>query len=176
MNYKIIATSRGDMAVAFDEEAVVGLVLPFAETSSLKQWVLDHWPNYQEREALPETLKQLEDLLHRYFDGEEVEFVGIPVKTPGKTEFQQSIYHALRQLKRGETVSYGELGERVGRSGVARAVGSCMANNPIPLLIPCHRVLPSSGKLGAFSAEGGPAMKIWMLRLEGADAAGRLTV
>ncbi|MGH6808763.1 MAG: methylated-DNA--[protein]-cysteine S-methyltransferase, partial [Ensifer adhaerens] len=67
----------------------------------------------------------------------------------------------------GETVAYGELAVMAGRPGAARAVGSAMATCPVPILIPCHRVLAAGGKVGGFSAPGGSTSKIRMLELEG---------
>ena len=69
--------------------------------------------------------------------------------------FDAAVYEALRRVPAGETVTYGELAERVGRPGAARAVGRAMGDNPWPILVPCHRVVGADGKAGGFSAPGG---------------------
>lgn len=81
------------------------------------------------------------------------------------TEFQQAVWRELSRVKPGVTLSYGELAERVGRPGASRAVGGAMARNPLPIFVPCHRVLASTGKLGGFT--GGLDTKARLLAHEG---------
>ena len=91
-----------------------------------------------------------------------------PVDLGGLTAFRRRVLMALRKITRGKTISYGALAERVGSPGAARAVGSACANNPVPLWVPCHRVLAGGGKLGGFS--GGLDVKRALLALEGHTA------
>jgi methylated-DNA-[protein]-cysteine S-methyltransferase len=84
---------------------------------------------------------------------------------PHGTDFLRKIWTAMRQIPYGQTVTYGELAEQVGSS--PRAVGRACGHNPLPILIPCHRVLGSDGKLGGYSGEGGIETKTALLRLEG---------
>ncbi len=83
-----------------------------------------------------------------------------------RSAFQRSVYEACRAIPYGQTRSYGQLAREVGAVGAARAVGNCMAANRIPLVVPCHRVVPASGRLGRFSAPGGVAMKRRLLKME----------
>jgi len=92
---------------------------------------------------------------------------GVPIDLPRATDFRKRIYGVLRRVRPGRTLSYGELAAKAGRPGAARAVGAAMAANPLPLFIPCHRVLTSDGRFGGFTAEGGVALKERMLRHEG---------
>lgn len=87
-----------------------------------------------------------------------------PVDLAGLPAFRKRVLTALRKVARGKTISYGELAARVGSPGAARAVGSACANNPVPLWVPCHRVLAGGGKLGGFS--GGLDVKRALLALE----------
>mgnify|MGYP006284244237 CR=1 FL=1 len=80
--------------------------------------------------------------------------------------FQQSVWRLLLKLQPGETVTYGRLAERLGKAGSARAVGRAVANNPVSVLVPCHRVLPSGGGTGRYA--GGAARKKALLETEGA--------
>lgn len=82
--------------------------------------------------------------------------------------FHRKVYRVLCRVPAGKTITYAELARRVGSPKAARAVGQAMAKNPFPIIIPCHRVVPSSGKLGAYSGRGGVATKRALLRLEGA--------
>jgi methylated-DNA-[protein]-cysteine S-methyltransferase len=88
-----------------------------------------------------------------------------PVDLAGLPAFRRRVLTALRKVGRGQTISYGALAARVGSPGAARAVGSACANNPVPLWVPCHRVLACGGKLGGFS--GGLDVKRVLLALEG---------
>ncbi len=103
----------------------------------------------------------------RYFAGERVDFTPITLDLSGVDPFRRAIYEALRQVGFGETVTYGELATRAGSPGTAQDVGVAMARNPVPLIIPCHRVLAAGGKLGGFSAPGRTQAKERMLALEG---------
>jgi O-6-methylguanine DNA methyltransferase len=84
-----------------------------------------------------------------------------PVLLPDGTPMQQSVWRELQSIKRGQVITYGELAKRVGKPRAARAVGQACGANPIPLFIPCHRVLAASGGIGGFS--GGLAWKEWLL-------------
>jgi len=90
----------------------------------------------------------------------------IPYVDPTRTPFQAAVIRACRQIRPGETITYGDLAIRAGSPRASRAVGSCMARNPLPLLIPCHRVIAADGGLGGFSAATGIDMKVRLLRLE----------
>ncbi len=94
------------------------------------------------------------------FDHVELDFEGVP-------PFHAKVYRALRQVPAGSTVSYMQLAALTGSPGATRAVGTAMAKNPWPLLVPCHRVLGEGGRLGGFSAPGGVATKVRLLALEG---------
>lgn len=89
------------------------------------------------------------------------------------TPFQRAVYEALRTTKPGETLSYGELAARAGRPGAARAVGRAMATNPLPIVVPCHRVLGAGGAIGGFSSPGGTHTKAQLLAREGVITAAR---
>lgn len=99
-----------------------------------------------------------------YFRGELRAF-DLPLGPQG-TEFQRRVWHALTKIPYGRTESYAALARRVG--SVARAVGQACGANPIPIVIPCHRVLAENGGLGGFSSPGGPGTKSFLLELEGA--------
>jgi methylated-DNA-[protein]-cysteine S-methyltransferase len=104
--------------------------------------------------------------LQAYARGETVSFGDVPLDLEGYTAFQHRVLQACRRITRGSTQSYGELASRSGSPRAARAVGNCMAHNRIPLIIPCHRVLPGSGRIGSYSAPGGTRTKEKLLKLE----------
>ncbi len=110
----------------------------------------------------PQAARLAEELA-RYFSGEAVRFTTPLDLSPG-TAFQRRVWRALRRVPFGATISYGELARRAGCPGAARAVGQALGANPIPIIIPCHRVIRSDGGLGGFSA--GLRLKRWLLRHE----------
>jgi methylated-DNA-[protein]-cysteine S-methyltransferase len=101
--------------------------------------------------------------LHAYFEGKLTEF-SVPLQVEG-TAFQTSVWRALQNVPYGETVSYGELAAQIGNPKAARAIGGAVGKNPIPIIVPCHRVLAAGGKLGGFT--GGTDIKEWLLAIEG---------
>ncbi len=100
--------------------------------------------------------------LRAYF-ARELRTFALPLEPPG-SDFQRRVWRALRKVPFGATVSYGELARRIGRPGAARAVGAALAANPLPILIPCHRVIAADGSIGGFSGPSGA--KAWLLRHE----------
>ncbi len=108
-------------------------------------------------------LARARDRLEAYFDGETPVF-DLPFR-PGGSPFRQAVWRAMRDIPHGATETYGALAARVG--GGARAVGTACGANPIPILIPCHRVVAARG-LGGYSGDGGVETKVALLRLEGA--------
>jgi DNA repair protein RadC len=117
----------------------------------------------------PRALAPLVSAIEKYFEGGEEDPAALPaVFDPGTiTPLAFEVYRALRRVKRGQTVSYGELALLAGRPGAARSVGAFMARNRFPLLVPCHRVVAHDGGLGGFSSSGGLADKKRLLALEG---------
>jgi O-6-methylguanine DNA methyltransferase len=103
-----------------------------------------------------------------YLNGLPADLSAVPVD-PGGTPFQRAVWAAARGIPPGETRTYREIAAAVGRPGAARAVGQALGANPVPLLVPCHRVLAAGGRLGGFT--GGVGLKARLLALEGVSVA-----
>jgi methylated-DNA-[protein]-cysteine S-methyltransferase len=120
-------------------------------------------------EHLPEqsdaVLDRAAEQLHEYFDGDRRSF-DVPV-VPTGSPFQLAVWEQLVALQWGEVISYGELGRATGRATAGRAVGGAVGANPIPLLIPCHRVLGVDGRITGYSGGEGIPTKSWLLAHEG---------
>lgn len=156
MNYTITESPVGDLLIAGDEDGLRHIVFqggtrPMTPPAS---WRRDDRPR-----MLQEALAQLK----AYFDGGLQNF-DLPLAPIG-TPFQCSVWNALGDIPWGETRSYGELAAVIGRPGASRAVGAANGKNPLPIVIPCHRVIGSTGKLTGFG--GGLEVKAGLLRLEG---------
>lgn len=115
-------------------------------------------------------------MLQRYFKGERIDFGDIPVVLGGLTPFRQKVLSEIRNLTYGKISSYGQVAELCGSPSAARAVGGALASNPIPVIIPCHRVVASDGRLTGFSAPGGEITKMSLLKMEGVEFKGLLVV
>jgi methylated-DNA-[protein]-cysteine S-methyltransferase len=113
----------------------------------------------------PAVLPHLQRALHNYFAGKPVRF-DVHFDLAGLTPFCRKVLRACARIPYGRTMTYGQLARQVGRPDAARAVGRAMACNPVPIIIPCHRVITAQGTLGGFSAEQGVALKRWLLQME----------
>lgn len=117
--------------------------------------------------VLPAFASDAAERLARYAAGEPADFETVPLDFGGLAAFEASVYRALRRVERGRTVTYGELAALAGSAGAAQAVGTAMARNPWPVVVPCHRVLAAGNRPGGFSAPGGLKTKAKLLAMEG---------
>lgn len=117
-------------------------------------------------ECASRWLKALQTMVEVYAKGRRVPFGDIAIDLGDLTPFRKEVLQACRTIPYGETRTYKELAEQVGRPNSVRSIGTCMAANPIPIIVPCHRVLASDGSLGGYSAPGGTEMKSLLLQME----------
>lgn len=139
-------------------------LIGYASAGALLQAIHAADPSPDEMDDWSPDLRQR---ITRHLAGKLQDFQDVPVAARRTTPFQQRVVDELRRVPSGATLSYRELAERAGRPAAARAVGQVMATNPVPLIIPCHRVLASGGLLGGFSAPTGLNLKRALLELEG---------
>jgi O-6-methylguanine DNA methyltransferase len=111
--------------------------------------------------------------IRRHLGGDIQDFTDISVGYDGIGAFARQVYQVCRKIPAGSTMSYGEMAAAINHPGAARAVGQALGKNPIPLLIPCHRVLTATGSAGGFSAFGGVETKARLLALEGVIIEGK---
>jgi O-6-methylguanine DNA methyltransferase len=127
----------------------------------LRRLLHDHYGEYTLTEgAAPASIS---DALDAYFQGEIDALNGVQTATAG-TEFQREVWRALRTIPAGTTISYGQLAALIGRPSASRAVGAANGANPIPIVVPCHRVIGANGTLTGFG--GGLPRKQWLLEHE----------
>ncbi|MFE6963671.1 methylated-DNA--[protein]-cysteine S-methyltransferase [Agromyces sp. NPDC057679] len=141
----------GRIEVVADDDAVTGLSIE-------RDGVLPHDDSPERSNAV---LDRARVELDEYFSGARTDF-DLPVRLEG-TEFQQAVWAELRRLGWGEAVSYGSLAAAVGRPGSARAIGGAVGANPIPIIVGCHRVLASDGRITGYSGGEGIPTKLWLL-------------
>lgn len=161
----LFETSLGSGAVVASEAGVLEVFLPFGgeEKGELLTQLTDLYPL-----ALGENrvTREAADLLQRYFAGERVEFSPVPLDLAGCTPFQNAVYGVVAAIPYGAVRTYGEVARLLGSPTAARGVGSAMAANRLPIIIPCHRVVGAAGALTGYSAPGGVASKKWLLTME----------
>jgi methylated-DNA-[protein]-cysteine S-methyltransferase len=149
MHHLTIESPLGPITVSAAEDAIVGLVI-----------------GHRHRESDPTgLLNQANRQLDEYFAGQREDF-DLPLHFQG-TPFQEAIWNTLPAIGHGDTISYRELGEKAGLGTAPRAVGGAVGKNPIPIIIPCHRVLATSGHITGYSGGDGIPTKKKLLDLEG---------
>lgn len=166
--YCLIATKIGPVGLAWSESGLLRLQLPDYDGASTLARLTRLTRRLEAEEGHPpQWLEPTVKRLQQYFTGTVTDLSGEPLDFTGVPEFHQVLYREMLKLGWGETVTYGELAERVGSPGAAQSVGTAMGRNPLPVIVPCHRVLASGNKLGGFSAPGGVQTKLAMLEMEG---------
>lgn len=126
---------------------------------------LGHLPLEEHGENTTAVLEKAVRQLAQYFAGKRRAF---SIRTAsGGTEFQRQVWSGLGEIPWGQSWTYGELGASTGRATAGRAVGGAVGANPLPILVPCHRVLASNGKITGYSAGNGVPTKLWLLEHEG---------
>ena len=166
-HYFVFETAGGFCAIAWNDAGITRFQLPTRSAEAAERILLRRLPGAEPGAPTPEVIETIA-AAKRYFAGEETDFSRVSVDLSDQDAFFKAVYAAARQVGWGHTTTYGTLAKELGAGPeAARDVGQAMAKNPVPLIIPCHRVLAAGGKVGGFSAPGGAASKIRMLELEG---------
>jgi len=160
IKYTIFKTKWGYFGLAGTEYGLLRTHLPLAEYEKIESNFLKdfHAVEYDKR-----FFKAVQEQITAYFEGGCVNFKDVPVVLDGFSFFVRAVLATCKDIRYGQKVSYGELAKEIGQAGAARAVGGALAKNPLPLIIPCHRVVCANGKIGGFSAAGGKNLKAKLL-------------
>ena len=164
----VFGTTMGFVGIGWSEKGLTRLCLFQVDRAAVERRLrrLGAAEAADESNTPPWVAALVHDI-RAYAEGEEIDFSTVPVDLSGVDDFHLAIYGAARRLSYGETTTYGELARRAGHSGLPRETGQALGANPVPLVIPCHRITAAGGKIGGFSAPGGSASKQRMLALEG---------
>ena len=164
IKYVIFQTKWGHFGLAGTKSALCRTQLPGPEPKKIESQLLKYLPDAQFDDTF---FKTLQERIAAYFEGSCVNFSpDIPVVLDGFGDFSREVLTACREIEFGQRITYAGLAKKTGRPAASRAVGNALANNPLPLIIPCHRVLRADGKMGGFSAPGGISLKKRLLTLE----------
>lgn len=173
----IFKSKLGWAGVAATEQGICWIVLPKSDKTAVEREFINSacgvprlLPKRQDKQSKGKTgpvnsllLKKAIKVLQKYFAGERVSF-DLPLDLSYHTPFQQAVWRAAEEIPFGETRSYAWIATKIRNPRAVRAVGQALGANPVPVIIPCHRVISSSGALGGFS--GGIGMKEKLLELE----------
>jgi methylated-DNA-[protein]-cysteine S-methyltransferase len=168
MDYTIFRTQWGYFGLVARGKLLCRTALPNSCREAAEMNLLGGPANDPGRAKFdPDLFGDLQSRIVAYYEGRPQAFdIDPPVDLGDATAFERDVLTACRRVGLGQTTTYVQLAEQIGRPGAARAVGNVMAANPVPLIIPCHRVLRCDGTLGGFSAFGGAGTKQAMLRHE----------
>ena len=161
ITYAALDTPIGRLLIAKTGSGLCKISLPSKNDSSFFHWLKDHFP----KEEIVENADSLSveiNQLQQYFDGERSEFTfSLDLRT---TPFRNNTLQKVAKIPFGKTASYKDIAVQINNKKAVRAVGSANAWNPIPIVIPCHRVIAHNGSLGGYG--GGLKMKKWLLKHE----------
>ncbi|MEO5806787.1 methylated-DNA--[protein]-cysteine S-methyltransferase [Devosia sp.] len=157
-------TALGRFGIGWTDDGIARVQLPGLEPDALLARINRAGATPGEP---PNWVEAVIGAIEDYADGEQVDFKAVKLDLAGTPQFHRQAYALLVRFGYGQVTTYGALARQLGDVQLSRAVGQAMGANPIPLIIPCHRVLASAGKRGGFSAPGGADAKMRMLALEG---------
>lgn len=175
METTIFDTALGEFGIGWTDAGLARLQLPGLDRAGLLERI--NRSGAQSGEP-PRAIETLINRIEDYAEGSAMDFSDVALDLAGVSDFNRRAYDLLIAVPWGATTTYGAMARQLGDVGLSRAVGAAMGANPIPLVIPCHRVLASDGKPGGFSAPGGAEAKVRMLALEGVSVgtpAGQMT-
>lgn len=171
MGFALFDTAIGRCGVAWGERGLLGVQLPETDDTRTRSHLLQKAPGAREMTPPAEVQKAC-DAMAELLGGEARDLSFIALDIERLPAFNRSVYDIARTIAPGETLTYGDIATRLGDKLLSRAVGKALGENPLPIVIPCHRVLAANGKTGGFSANGGVTTKFRMLAIERARIAG----
>lgn len=164
--YCLFDTAIGPCGLAWSEHGVTHLQLAQASRSKTEHRLRSRAGHRGPGTSAP-AFEQVITQIRRYLGGHNVDFRTVSLDLRQVDPFHRQVYDAARNIGWGETATYGELARLAGASDAAREVGRAMSRNPVPIIIPCHRIIAKGNRFGGFSAFGGVDTKARLLALEG---------
>ena len=160
------ATTIGRCGIAWSDRGVVGVQLPEATEAATRAQLQRRFPDADEAPPTP-PLQAAIDGIVALLEGEDAgDLSEIELDLRAVPAFNAAVYRVARTIPPGGTLTYGEIAARLDDPGAARAVGQALGANPVPIIVPCHRVLAAGGRAGGFSAPGGVMTKLKLLEIE----------
>lgn len=167
LDFHLFTTAIGDCGVVWSGRGIAGVQLPEKSAPATRARIARRFPDARETAPPPDITRAVADMV-ALLAGEPKDLSSLAVDFDDTSEFDRRVYAVARTIPPGGTLSYGEIAERLGDRKLAREVADALSRNPVPLIVPCHRVLAAGGKMGGFSAPGGVRTKLRLLSIEGA--------
>jgi methylated-DNA-[protein]-cysteine S-methyltransferase len=167
LGFHLFATAIGDCGVVWNGRGIAGVQLPEKSARATRARIARRFPDARETAPPPDIARAVTDIV-ALLAGAPKDLGSIAIDLDGVAEFDRRVYAVARTIPPGGTLSYGEIAEQLGDRKLAREVAEALSHNPVPLIVPCHRVLAAGGKMGGFSAPGGVRTKLRLLSIEGA--------
>jgi len=170
-SFAIFDSAIGACGIVWNARGVAGVQIHDGTEAATRSRLLRRFAGAQEAKP-PAHVQQAIDGVVALLRGEKRDLNDVTIDTEDLPELNRRVYVIARTIPPGSTLTYGEIAERLGDKLLAREVGQALGQNPIPLIVPCHRVLAAGGKTGGFSAPGGVVSKLRLLTIEGAQPNG----
>ncbi len=170
-SFAIFETAIGACGIVWTGQGIAGVQLPEADAGTTRHRVLRRFPDAHEAMPPAEVQRAIDGIV-ALLRGEPADLTGVTIDDSDTPEFNKKVYAIARSIPPGQTMTYGEIAERLGDKLLARDVGQALGQNPCPIVMPCHRVLAAGGKAGGFSANGAVVTKLRLLSIEGAEPNG----
>lgn len=166
-SWSIFPTVSGYCGISWCAQGVTAFMLPETTPVQIQKELHSITGTAKPAARLPGWIRDLVRKVKLHLKGQQQDFSAVPVAVDNATDFMRAVYTEAQRIPSGSVISYAQLAQRLGNPGAVRAVGTALGKNPVPLIIPCHRIITASGKLGGFSANGGVAAKEMLLACEG---------
>jgi len=170
LDFTLFATPIGGCGIVWSDRGVVGVQLAERSARATRARVLRRFASARESLPPPQVQAAIDGIV-ALLEGKAQAFDHVMLDLDGVAEFNRRVYQIARAIPPGATLSYGAVAERLGDRTLARDVARALSENPVPIIVPCHRVVAADGKAGGFSAPGGVRTKLRLLSIEGAQTA-----
>ena len=169
--FAVFDTALGACGIIWSARGIAGVQLPDTNEAATRARIGRRHPGAREADPPQHVQRAIEGIV-ALLDGEPHDFSDVALDFGNAPDFNRKVYDIALTIPPGRTMTYGEIAERLGDKLLARDVGTALGQNPIPIIMPCHRVLAAGGKTGGFSGVGGVITKLRLLSIEGAQPSG----
>lgn len=167
VHVSLFPTALGNCGIVWDGETVIATSLPEASPEATEHRLVAQ--TGATKASPPEAIQRAIDGMTALLEGERPDLSAISCDFRNSDAFAQQVYALTRDVGPGETTTYGAIAKKLGDVQLARSVGQALGRNPIPIIVPCHRIVGADGKLVGFSADGGVSLKLRLLDIEKAQ-------
>ena len=171
LHFTLFNTALGRCGIAWSARGITAMSFPEGSDEKTRARLLRKSPGATEAPPTADVQKIIARIV-ALLAGNRIDLMDIALDDGRLPDFNRKVYDIARTIPAGQTLTYGDIAKRLGDVALSRDVGQALGQNPIPIIVPCHRVLAANGKSGGFSAPGGVSTKLKLLSIEGAQPGG----